>query len=145
MPCWDYQGRCIGVTKRKVENKWFYIPEGVTKPIYLLNYAIKESWRDIYLCESQINALYMNSLGYHACACFGTGSEHQAKDISKYGIRSVVFCFDGDSAGRIGRERMRKNISRNVLCSYIELPDGKDMNDLSPEEVHKIIQNPIIF
>lgn len=140
MPCWDYQGRCIGVTKRKVNSKWFHIPEGVTKPIYLLNFAIKEGWKEIYLCESQINALYMNSLGYHACACFGTGSEQQAKDLSKYGIRSVIFCFDGDDAGRRGRKRMRENLPPNILCSYIDLPEGKDMNDLSPEEVHEIVK-----
>lgn len=141
MPCWDYQGRCIGVTKRKVKNKWFYIPEGVTKPIYLFNYAIKEHWREIYLCESQINALYLNSLGYTACACFGTGSEQQAKDLNRYGVRSIVFCFDGDDAGRKGRERMYSQLSDSIICSYVDLPEGKDMNDLSPEEVKDLLDN----
>lgn len=145
MPCWDYNGRCIGVTKRKVNSKWFHIPEGVTKPIYLMNFALKEGWKEIYLCESQINALYMNSLGYHACACFGTGSEEQAKDLNRLGIRSVIFCFDGDDAGRKGRARMRSQLSNRIVCSYIELPDGKDMNDLSPEEVHQIVNTAKIF
>ena len=145
MPCWDYRGRCIGVTKRKVNTKWFYIPEGVTKPIYLMNYAIKEGWKEIYLCESQINALYMNSLGYHACACFGTGSEEQAKDLNKLGVRSIIFCFDGDYAGRKGRERMRSQLSDRIICSYVDLPDGKDMNDLEPEEIKELLNNQNFF
>ena len=140
MPCWDYKGNCIGVTKRKVNSKWFYIPEGVTKPVYLLNYAIKEGWKEIYLCESQINALYLNSLGYNSCACFGTGSEQQAKDLRRCGVRSVVFCFDGDDAGRKGRERMAKKLIPEVICSYVDLPDGKDINDLSPEEVKSLLK-----
>lgn len=141
MPCWDYQGRCIGVSLRAVDRKSFHLPKGVTKPIYLFNYAIKEGWKEIYLCESQINALYLNSLGYNACACFGTGSLQQAQDIVRYGIRSVVFCFDGDSAGRKGMQRMFDKIQNKVLCSYIEVPEGKDVNDLSAEEINLLIKN----
>lgn len=145
MPVWDYQGRCIGVTKRTVHKKSFYIPEGVTKPVYLLNFALKENWKEIYLCESQINALYMNSLGYHSCACFGTGTEHQAEDLIKSGVRSIVFCFDGDKAGRTGILRMYNKIKNRILCSYIETPDGKDMNDLNPDEICELIKNQKYF
>ena len=143
MPCWDYQGRCIGVTRRAASKtkKSFHLPEGITKPIYLFNFAIKEGWKEIYLCESQINALYLNSLGYHACACFGTGSVQQAEDIIKYGIRSIVFCFDGDSAGRKGMYRMFRKIHGKVLCSYIEVPEGKDVNDLDPEQIDRLMAN----
>lgn len=141
MPCWDYYDRCIGVTRRTVVGKSFHLPEGVTKPIYLMNFAIKEGWKEVCLCESQINALYLNSLGYHACACFGTGSQQQAEDIIKFGIRSLVFCFDGDNAGRKGMNRMLHKLNGKILCSYIEVPEGKDVNDLSPEEIHELMKN----
>ena len=145
MPVWDNQGRCIGVTLRSVDRKAFTLTEGLTKPVYLLNYAIKEHWSNIYLCESQINALYMNSLGYNSCAIFGTGSPEQADQINRSGVRSVVFCFDGDFAGRKGRERIRKMLSPRIFCTYIDLPDGKDVNDLSPEEIKALIQAQKIF
>lgn len=145
MPVWDYYGRCIGVTKRTVKHKSFYIPEGVTKPVYLLNFAVKEQWNEIYLCESQINALYMNSLGYHACACFGTGTEYQAQEIIKSGVKSVVICFDGDNAGRRGTEKMLKKLSGRLFCSYIEVPEGKDMNDLDPDEIKDLLKNQKIL
>lgn len=145
MPVWDYKNRCIGVTKRTVHKKSFYIPEGVTKPVYLLNFAIKEGWKEIYLCESQINALYMNSLGYHACACFGTGTAQQAEDLVKSGVRSIVFCFDGDKAGRNGELKMYNKIKNRIICSYVETPDGKDMNDLTREEIEYLIKNQKYF
>ena len=83
----------------------------------------------------------MNSLGYHACACFGTGTQQQADDIIKSGVRSVVFCFDGDNAGRTGVQKMYKKLGKRVMCSYIETPEGKDMNDLQPEEIANLIKN----
>lgn len=139
MPVWDMYGRCIGITRRRVDRKAFHIPEGMLKPVYLLNFAIKEQWKTIYLCESQINALYLNALGYTACACFGTGTEQQADDIKKSGVRSIVFCFDGDDAGRKGRKKMYERLNERVICSYVDLPEGKDVNDLSPEEVRNLL------
>ena len=145
MPVWNYNNECIGVTKRSVKYKRFHIPEGMLKPVYLLNYAIKEKWKTIYLCESQINALYLNSLGYTACACFGTGTEQQAEDIIRCGIRSVIFCFDGDEAGRKGRKRMYEKLNERVICTYVDLPEGKDVNDLSPEEIKKLMSEQKYF
>lgn len=145
MPFWDINGNCIGVTRRAVYKKYYHIPQNIVKPVYLLNFAVKEKWLNICLCESQINALYLNSLGYHSCACFGTGTVKQAQDIAHSGVRSVVICFDGDMAGRNGRKKMldfiNKESNNQILCSYIELPDGKDVNDLSAEEISKLMKN----
>lgn len=141
MPVWDYYGNCVGVTKRRVDKKVFYIPDGMVKPVYLLNFGRKEGWSVIYLCESQINALYLNSIGLNACACFGTGTTQQAEDLIRSGVRSIVFCFDGDNAGRKGRERMYRKLSERVLCTYIDLPEGKDVNDLSEEQIMELVNN----
>lgn len=145
MPVWDMYGRCIGITRRRVDRKAFHIPEGMLKPVYLLNFAIKEKWKTIYLCESQINALYLNSLGYTACACFGTGTEQQADDIKKSGVRSIVFCFDGDNAGRNGRKKMYDRLRDRLFCTYVDLPEGKDVNDLTKEEIVELFRHQKTF
>lgn len=141
MPFWDLRGRCVGVTRRLIYTKKYLIPKGITKPVYLLNFAIKEHWAELCLCESQINALYLNSLGYKACACFGTGTESQAEDIIRSGVRSVVICFDGDDAGRNGAKKMYNYLRNSVLCSKIVVPEGKDVNDLSAEEIKCLMEN----
>ena len=41
--------------------------------------------------------------------------------------------FDGDSAGRKGADRFKKNVKGKLLTD-IHLPEGKDVNDLSKEE-----------
>ena len=50
-PVWDEKNRLRFVTKRSVTGKKFFIPPGVKKPVYLLNFMIKEN-RDTVPCSS---------------------------------------------------------------------------------------------
>jgi hypothetical protein len=40
-PVWDEKDKLVLITYRSVENKRFYIEEGIDEPIYLLNHIIK--------------------------------------------------------------------------------------------------------
>ena len=129
-PCWNEKNKLVGIFERSIYNKHFHIPEITPKPIYLLNEAIKNSYTTVYVVESQVNALTLYSWGIPAIALFGTGSSEQYKILRKSGIRNFVLAFDGDEAGRRGRDKFIKNMSFNCLISYVNLPDGKDVNDL---------------
>ena len=56
-PVWDEKGHLVMITERSVKSKYFYIPEAVEKPVYLLNFVLKENYKTVVVCESQINAL----------------------------------------------------------------------------------------
>lgn len=137
-PVWDEHNHLVGITMRSVKNKKYYIPSEMNKPIYLLNYIEKENIKEVVVCESQINALTCWSWGIPAIALFGTGSKSQYKILNKCGIRNFHLAFDGDYAGSHGAINFIKNISNDRLVDVIQIPHGKDVNDLTKEEFLKL-------
>lgn len=140
-PVYDEKHRLVMVTARSVNTKRFYIPEGVEKPVYLLYDILERGVTSVIICESQLNTLYARSLGYDAVGLFGTGSRTQLETLNRSGIRNYILAFDGDSAGEKGAAHFKKYINRNCFITELKLPKGKDLNDLSPEEVHTLIKN----
>lgn len=137
-PVWDANDHLVFFTRRSVNSKYFYIPTGVDKPVYLLNFIIKEHITKVIVCESQINALTAWSWGYPAVALLGTGSKEQYKILNKSGIRNYVLCFDGDIAGDNGIKRFKENMRDDVLISVKYMPRGRDLNDLTKDEFDAI-------
>lgn len=129
-PCWDERGRYVCTTRRSCHDKRFDIPKGIEKPVYGLNFV---EGSVAYVCESVINCLTLWGWGHQSIALFGLGTEFQYGVLRRSGIRRFVLCFDGDNAGNGGRERFAKNV-RNAVIECVELPRGKDVNDLSKEE-----------
>lgn len=133
-PCWNDKGKLVGIFERNISTKLFKIPEIDPKPIYLLNEIIKGGYTTVFVAESQINALTLWGYGLPAVALFGTGSDKQYEILKKSGIRNYVLCFDGDQAGLHGRNRFINALHDNCIINYYQLPDGKDINDLTYEE-----------
>lgn len=143
-PVWDERGNLVTVTGRSVKTKLFHIDKFIEKPVYLLNFMIRDNVKILYVCESQINSLYLNSLGYPAVALIGTGTPHQYDSLKKCGVRSFVLCFDGDFAGRKGAERFKKYMGDEFMIKDVILPQGKDVNDLSKEELEILFENSYV-
>ena len=64
----------------------------------------------------------------------GTGVEHQYKILRKSGIRKYHLAFDGDLAGFKGMLRFLYHMPHDVLIDVVDLPKGKDVNDLNKYE-----------
>lgn len=139
-PVRDERGRLIMFTQRSVENKKFIIDADKQKPVYLLYHLKKNNVKEAFVCESQINALTCQSYGLPGIALFGTGAANQYNILNKCGIRHYILCFDGDAAGRKGVQKFLENIRKDVLITIIDIPDGKDVNDLSKEEFFHLLQ-----
>lgn len=134
-PVWDEKGVLKFVTARSVTSKRFWIPKDVEKPIYLLNFVLRENPDTLYICESQINTLTMQSWGYPAVGLFGTGSEHQIKTLKRLGIRHLILCLDPDVAGTKSIAKLVKYLPRDILIDVVDMPrNGKDINDYTKEE-----------
>ena len=134
-------GRCVFVAKRKVSYKCFIMPEMNPKPIYGLDYI---TGNEVIVCESVINALTCFSYGREAIALFGTGSRWQINKLCNLPIRKFVLALDPDDAGRIGIDRMKNSLLKSgKMVSVLNIPDGKDVNDLSEEEFNSLTESYI--
>lgn len=131
-------GKCLFVAKRKVSFKRFIMPKVEPKPIYALDYI--DPTKDVYVCESVINALTLYTFGLQAIALFGTGSEYQISQLNKSSIRRFIICLDGDNAGKYGTKKLINGLTNKIVL-YKEMPDGKDINDLTKEEFFSIQEN----
>lgn len=136
-PVRDINGNCLFLAKRSVKGKFFLLPDDKNKPLYGV-YELDYSKSEVYICESFFNALTLATYGLNATALMGTGSEFQYELINKLPFRKIIICLDGDKAGRIGTKKLLKEINKNKLVYYINMLEGKDVNDLSKEEFFKL-------
>ena len=137
-PVWDEHNNLVGITERNVKTKYFHIPKDMGKPVYLLNYIIREHKTGVIVCESQLDALKCWTWGLPAIALFGTGSKKQYEILNNSGIIIYKLAFDGDLAGEHGIKRFIKNIRNDVFVDVLKIPKGKDVNDLSLEEFNTV-------
>lgn len=135
-PVRDKYGRLSYLTKRSIDSKKFYIDTGADKSnIYLLYDAIVNKSSEVYVCESQINALTLASWGYQAIALIGAGTTSaQIAELNKTNIKHYILCYDGDEAGQHGINKFISEIRKDVFVDIVKFPDGKDVNDLTKEE-----------
>ena len=132
-------GKCIFVCKRRVKFKRFDMPDIHPKPIYGLDYLTDN---EVYVCESVINALTLWSYGKQAVALFGTGSEYQINILKNLPQRKIILALDSDNAGYNGTNKIAKALT-NKLVVKLNIPNGKDINDLSKEEFENLYEEII--
>lgn len=143
-PVRDEKGKLWMLTRRSVKDKTFIIDKEKQKPVYLLYYLLQHNIQECYICESQINALTLWTHQLPAVALFGTGSEYQYELLNKSNIRVYNLCFDGDEAGDNGIRKFLANIRKDVIVNIIKIPRGKDINDLSYDQVEHIISQSLM-
>jgi len=131
-PVYDDEGRCLSVVKRSVNVHYFEMPEYVKKFIFGLNH-ITPDIKKVIVCESVINALTCWTHGKPAIALFGTGSVEQIALLNKLSISHYVLAFDRDFAGKRAYNWFKNSLKNKIITTY-QLPEGKDLNDLSFEE-----------
>lgn len=138
-PTWDENNNLIMLTKRNIDNKYFYLDKDVEKPLYLYNYIKNNNIKEVYVVESQINALTLYGYGLNAVATFGCGlTNNQINIFNRSGIIHYIMAFDGDDAGIKGTIKFIKNINKNVFIDVLLLPKNKDINDLTREEFNNL-------
>ena len=141
-PVWDEVGNLLGITKRSVKGKQFYIPSNMNKPVYLLNFVKQENITEVIVCEGQIDALVAWSRGIPAVALFGAGTtDKQIELLDKSGIRHFILMYDNDLAGQHGAMRLKQGLSKDKLITEVIMPKGKDISSCTTQEFYDILKN----
>lgn len=136
-PIRDKQGNVLSIYRRSIQGKFFAAPEGEEKPVYGID-MIPPGCKSLCICESIINALTLVSWGYYAIALLGTGTPYQVQQLKELGVRDFVLCLDGDDAGRKGTNRLKRQLSTTAMIWVVDIPEGKDVNDLDKETFDKL-------
>lgn len=141
-PIRDKNGNCLFVARRSVNSKWFNYPNNVEKPIYGIYelYQLKEFPKEIYICESMIDAITLWTHKKYAVALNGLGTQYQFKQLNDLPCRKFILATDNDEAGKKARIRL-KNAIHNQIITEIKIPNGKkDINDCTYEEIENFLE-----
>lgn len=139
-PVRDEQGRTLFVGTRSVKGKNFFYPPGVRKPVYGLFEIKGLDLDELWICESQFNALTCWVYGKPAVALMGTGDEWQYEQLRNLSCRKIVLALDPDKAGFKGCVKLKYAL-KNKLIYRANVPFGKDINDLSRDEFDNLEVN----
>lgn len=148
LPWHDWQGRIINMKYRSIESKGFWYSSGgqpVKKHLYGLFLVLdlhrkqrKESRNlsPVYLVESEIDAMYLWSIGKPAIAFGGSSISEQQLEllVGKLSDCELVLATDNDRVGQKFRRVLMRELGGYFAIKELEIPEGyKDVNELEPE------------
>jgi len=111
--------------------------------LFAFDSAIKGNNSPVIVVESALTAVYLDQLGYPSVATFGASvSDEQIRLLRSFSW-GVTLSFDNDAAGRQACgmlcDRLHKTIPIHITEEFGE--HKQDLNDLSKNEVEKVITN----
>lgn len=143
IPWHDKAGRIINIKYRSTKGKEFWFSSGgqpIKQHVYGLFAVIKLNVKEVWAVESEIDALYLWSLGIPAVAFGGASMNDIQKNLLlNSGIESIVIATDNDTVGQRFAKALTLEFAGLLDVKKVKFPLGKkDMNDLLPDEVLKV-------
>ena len=141
-PAYDMKGNLVMLAKRSIDVKSFYLDKDVEKPVYCLDYVMKNNIKTVLITEGPFDCLTGWEYGFPTIATFGKISDYQIEQINKSCINIIYAAFDNDAAGRSFLETLKRKLTKRIIIIETKFPTNKkDVNDLSKEELQEIIKN----
>lgn len=141
-PVRDKDGNCLFIARRSVVYKLFNYPNNVEKPVYGIYelYQLDEFPKEIYICESMIDCIYLWTFKKYAVALNGLGTAYQYKQLNELPCRKFILATDNDVAGRQARKNLRENIKNKIITEIVIPSDRKDVNECTEFEVENFLE-----
>lgn len=147
IPWHNVDGTLANVKFRRVTEKTFWYVKGgraIREMIYGLHIVYERRLTSIVLVESEIDAMYLWTVGIPAIAVGGSAfSDEKAELLRKSPVEELRIATDNDEAGA----KLKAQVC-DKMAGYCELYDVvipeqyKDMNDVkSVEEVRRIVED----
>lgn len=139
-PCFDTSGNIIMAPRRSIAYKNFYLDKDQDKPVYCLDFIIKNNISTAMICEGPFDVLTCYTYGYPAIGTFGNPSPEQIKAINRSPIKVLYLAMDNDSAGRRMANVIKAGIDPRIILKNVTWPPGKkDANELTYEEFQQVM------
>lgn len=133
-----YAGRSVDDSEPK-----YKLPAGFKKSLVLFNLhrALQTKTKVVVVVEGFFDCLKVSQAGFpYTVALMGSAlSEHQEKLLVENFDRVVVM-LDGDEGGRSATSEIALRLVRKVFVRVIEMPEGKQPDQLSSEELQKFLK-----
>lgn len=137
-PIRDIYRRYVGLGRRAITEKQYIYPYGFEKPLYGV-YELPMFVRHIWVVEGPFNLWSLNEYGKTGVALLGTGTLKQYKELLTLSCVDYVLALDGDDAGRKGISKLGNYlIKHNKKVFVADVPNNKDINDMTPEQFHNM-------
>ena len=130
-----YAGRVVDDSEPK-----YKLPPGFHKSLelYNLHRSAKMSPETVVLVEGYFGCLHLEKLGLPAVALMGSSISVAQIDLLEQRFEVVTVLMDGDKAGREAADEIVRRLARRVLVCCIDLPDGKQPDDMTLEELEDL-------
>lgn len=139
-PCFDVAGNILMAPKRSIVYKNFYLDSDQEKPVYCLDYIIKNNISTVMICEGPFDVLTCYTYGYPAIGTFGNPSPSQINAINRSPIKILYLAMDNDAAGRRMANTIKAGLDPRIIVKEVKWPYGKkDPNELSFEEFEAVM------
>jgi hypothetical protein len=147
IPIRDYKQRLVGISGRLLpgytSGPKFLHSLGFRRDFFLYGESKVVEGRTGYVVEGFFNVIGLWQSGYqNAVAIMGSyPSKHQVEKMVKFFDR-VVILGDGDKAGREMALKVLEAARPYLPASIVDIPDGKDPQDLTDEEKIQLLGPP---
>ena len=143
-PWFNYRGELINIKFRSVTDKrfWYYSGgQSVGNHIYGLNFVHKTKKSQVFIVESEIDAITLWQAGHAAVALGGANMTRRQRDIIiQSPIEELILATDNDRAGQKIAKSIYMQLNGYVVIKEISLPEHvKDINELTQEELLGIV------
>lgn len=130
----SFIARYMGKPKEGVK-KYLY-PRGNPTGRTLFNFDRAKKFKTVILTEGYLDAI---AVGPDAMGLGGKSlTQQQALLLAEASPDEVIVMLDGDDAGREAAVKVAQRVSSFALVKIAHLPDGKDPDELSAEELAQV-------
>lgn len=141
-PCFDVAGNIIMAPRRSIVYKNFYLDSEQEKPVYCLDYIIKNNITTAMICEGPFDVLTCYTYGYPAIGTFGNPSPSQIDAINRSTIKVLYLAMDNDAAGRRMANTIKAGLDQRIIIKEVHWPIGiKDPGECSFEIFQNAMTN----
>ena len=139
-PCFDVAGNIIMAPRRSIVYKNFYLDKDQDKPVYCLDFIIKNNITTAMICEGPFDVLTCYTYGYPAIGTWGNPSPTQIEAINKSPIKVLYMAMDNDTYGRKFANIIKAGLDPRIIVKEVHWPAGKkDANELTFEEFNNVM------
>jgi hypothetical protein len=139
-PCFDIAGNIIMAPRRSIVYKNFYLDKDQDKPVYCLDFIIKNNITTAMICEGPFDVLTCYTYGYPAIGTWGNPSPTQIEAINRSPIKVLYMAMDNDTYGRKFTNMIKAGLDPRIIVKEVHWPAGKkDANELTFEEFNKVM------
>ena len=133
-----YAGRSIDGSEPR-----YKLPGGFHKSLELFNLhraSVGEYAGAVLVVEGFFDCIKVHQAGFSCVALMGSSLSGEQEKLLAANFPAVVLLLDGDEAGRQGTEDCLRRLVGQVFVKAIALPDGKQPDQLTPDELRQVLE-----